>query len=157
MGDEQLIMGHSKGASYGNNLDNIIKEYADKTKQEVITGEESEIRQVKMIQVGRIDWIIWDPLALELLLKKEGMQKNYGVYEIHEKEDTFIYAHIAVPKNEWGKKMINRINLILKQSIPTDEFYNGLAEWVPDELKASFRKGYEELLIQPAMAYEPED
>ncbi len=74
--------------------------------------------------------------------------QSYEELTVEEAEDLKpdFWWNIVVPKNEWGQRMINRINLILKLAIPTDEFYEGLAKWIPDELKASFRKGYERRL-----------
>ncbi|MCP3873334.1 MAG: transporter substrate-binding domain-containing protein [Desulfobacteraceae bacterium] len=152
--DKNLVMGHSKGASYGNKLDGILKDNKKSLIQEILTGEEGELRQLKMIQDGRIDWMIWDPLALKTFLNNLDMHKDFKIYEIYEKEYAFIYAHIVVPKTSWGKQMIRKINTILKIVIPADEFYLGLSKCVPDELKPSFRKGYEEFIIQPAIEYE---
>jgi len=152
--DKNLVMGHTKGASYGNKLDGILKDNKKSLIQEIVTGEEGENRQLKMIRDDRIDWMIWDPLDLNKMLTNLAMHKDFGIYEIYEKEQAFIYAHIVVPKTSWGKQMIRKINTILKIVIPTDEFYLGLSKWMPDELKPSFRKGYEEFIIQPAIKYE---
>jgi len=155
--DKNLVMGHSKDASYGNKIDGILKDHKNTLKQEIITGEEGEIRQLKMLQGGRIDWMVWDPLVLKIYLKGLNMQKDFGIYEIYEKEQAFIYAHIVVPKNPWGKQMIRKIDKILKIVVTTDQFYLGLSKWVPNELKPSFRKGYEEFIIKPAIEYETTD
>lgn len=151
--DQKLVMGHSKDASYGNRIDSILKAHKSTLKQEIITGEEAETRQLKMILNGRIDWMIWDPLTLKILLGELNMHGDVQIYEIYEKEQTFIYAHIAVPKTPWGKQVISKINKILKTAVTTDEFYSGLSKWIPDELKPSFRKGYEEYIIKPAKEY----
>ncbi|MCP4673858.1 MAG: transporter substrate-binding domain-containing protein [Desulfobacula sp.] len=152
--DKNLVMGHSKGASYGIQLDGILKDYKKSLTQEIVTGEEGEIRQLKMIRDGRINWMIWDPLALNIFLINLDMHNDFGIYEIYEKEHALIYAHIAAPKTPWGRQVISEINNILKIVISTDEFYLGLSKWVPDELKPSFRKGYDEFIIKPAIEYE---
>ncbi|THB76249.1 MAG: hypothetical protein D3926_18175 [Desulfobacteraceae bacterium] len=155
LSDPQMIMGHSKDASYGQEIDGILKKYEGRFQQEVVTGEESEFRQIKMIQSGRIDWMIWDPLGVVPLLNKADPDHKLGIYEIAEKKNTLVFAHITAPKNEWGIQMIRRINRILKQVVGTDEFYRGLSRWVPDDLQAAYRQGYEELIIKPALAYQP--
>ena len=153
LADKNLVMGHTKEASYGNTIDSILKSHKNTFKQEIITGEESEIRQLKMLKVGRIDWMIWDPFALKIFFKDLEMQKHFEIYEIYEQKQIFVYAYIVAPKNPWGKQMIIKINNILKAVIPTDEFYSGLSKWVPNELEPSFRKGYEAFIVKPAIAY----
>lgn len=153
LADKNLIMGHTKEASYGNTIDGILKNHKNTFKQEIITGEESEIRQLKMLKVARIDWMIWDPLALKIFFKDLEMQKHFEIYEIYEQKHIFVYAYIVAPKNLWGKQVIIKINTILKAVIPTEEFYFGLSKWVPNELEPSFRKGYEEFIVKPAIEY----
>ncbi len=155
--NENLIMGYSKGASYGPEIDSILKEYNGRIKQFIITGEESEGRQLKMIEAGRMDWMIWEPFALEALAKNTGIKGELGIYEILEKKNAFITGYIVAPKNEWGKNKIDKINRILKKLIPTDAFYEGLSRWVPEALKTSYRQGYETHIIKPAMEYRAED
>jgi len=155
--NENLIMGLSKGASYGSEIDSILKEYNGRIRQFIITGEESEGRQLKMIEAGRMDWIIWEPFALEVLKKNTGIRDELRVYEVLEKKNAFITGYIVAPKNEWGKNKIDTINRILKKLIPADAFYEGLSQWVPEALKTSFRQGYETDIIKPAAEYRLEE
>ncbi len=148
--DKNLIMGHTKGASYGSEIDNILEEFGTHIKKEIITGSKSEMRQMKMIKAQRIDWMIWDPLTFIDFVEKGTLSNKFGIYEIAEKKETFIAANIVAPKNKWGRQMIDKINTILKKVIPTDGFYKNLSTWVPKELEPSFREGYKKYIMEPA-------
>jgi polar amino acid transport system substrate-binding protein len=149
LGDPSLVMGQSRGYSYGKEIDQILNTYGGRNKQEILAGVDAESRKLKMLQSDRIDWMLWDPLSIEILKKNAGISVKLTAYEISELSSSFTPAYLVAPRTEWGIQMIKRVNLALRKILPTDEFYNGLSRWVPEELKPSFRQAYKDLIITP--------
>jgi uncharacterized protein (TIGR02285 family) len=149
LSNRELVMGHVRGSSSGNDIDTIIEKYGDQTQKVVLSGTNALDRLMKMLVEKRIDWLIWDPLSIQYHRVKHQSKIEIAALAIQESSSTYVYGYIVCPKNKWGKTIITKIDTVLRKEVPTDSFYGFFTPWIPDSLQTTFRKLYQDYMIDP--------
>ena len=49
------------------------------------------------------------------------------------KEEKLMYAYVGVTKNEWGKKLISKVNIILEKERKKESYFNIFSEWLDED------------------------
>lgn len=143
----KIILGHLvKGRSYGKKLDTIIKQFSTNSK---IYWEKSEgnASVFKMLEYNRLDYTLEYPFIAQYQIKEEGVSVNLGSLQIKE-HSSYIYGRMGCPKNTWGKKMVKRVNKILKKKRKTAEYKNILTQWVDGSSATQMMRDYQLFLNQ---------
>jgi len=135
--------------SFGAGMDELLKEY-EKAGNVYVEYRTDEL----------------DRYALDLLLKKRihyflaltgtryiademGIADQIVYIPIKEKND-YNLGHIVAPKNEWGKQLIKKVNVVLRKQIPTENFFQFFTPLVSDNVVPELRRQFEELILEPS-------
>jgi len=142
--EKQLRPGLTQGRSYGNIIDMIIKSYVNNNDNILFrAGEDSLKGLLGMLYSGRIDFTIGSPWEIPYLAKQIDKEDAFRTIFIEEgKNQRWIKNYIGCPKNDWGKKLIHKINKILLQVRPSEEHMYHQLKWFPKEMEGDIRNAY---------------
>lgn len=149
LGDKKLTFLHLQSISFRKEIDAIIEEHKDgpNVLTEYDTGDMNR-KSLKLLLSHRIDYM----LSLDGTQKdaaEMGIADEISYLSISE-QDKYEIGYIVAPKNEWGKTMINRVNAILRKSIPTEAFFEYFTPLVNKTMVPTLRQKYNELILSPA-------
>lgn len=140
LGDARFRLGLTKGRSYGKIIDDIIKAKGDRDKILYRSGQDSLEGLLEMLAANRIDYTIGFPWEFPYVAKQMGRQDRFGAVYIQEgKETRWIKNYLGCPKNEWGEKLIQKINRILIKVRPTEAHMHYQLKWFPKDIEESIR------------------
>lgn len=108
-----------KNRSFTGTLDKILKKHESGSNLKRVA--ESAESLIKMVSTGRIDYTIEYPIVAAYYEQKHEIPGSIYSISITEMEP-FAYVHLACTKNEWGKKVIERWNVVLHRLKPTQEY-----------------------------------
>jgi uncharacterized protein (TIGR02285 family) len=136
-----LSFGHVKNRSYGNVIDNIFTKY-NQTKNVVPLQNIDLTRVFKMIEIGRVELTIAYPFEIQHYLnespKTAEQLQAYSITNIA----PYDIGSVACPNNEWGKKITEQVNKILKEIKPTVAYQEALTTWREGERDSKLFKNY---------------
>ncbi len=135
-----------KGRSYSREIDTLLEAYE---KESNITRDIiDEQTSLKMLAKSRMDYILEFPFVITNIIKTylPDLEGEFGAVPITG-ISPYEYIYVVCPKNEWGKELIKKINLSLKELHKTVPFRNTLeASYSGENLK--FILGlYDSLLV----------
>lgn len=112
--ESNMKMGISSGRRYTATVNKIIRNNPN-SKKIVRHYEKDNIqKQLVMMQSGNeIDYIIEFPDALSWISTHKNITDKMVYIPIKE-DKSYIISYVACTKNDWGKKIINSVNLYLK-------------------------------------------
>ncbi|MBU2510703.1 transporter substrate-binding domain-containing protein [bacterium] len=145
--NKNLVMGHINATSSDSFADGIIKKYGGSTRKETLSGSDSIQNLVQMLHSKRIDWFIWDPASILFYEKRLETSKELTALSVIEQNIPVALGYITCPKNDWGQIIIKRVNRVLIQEIPTEQYFNFFTPWVHDNQMESFRSIFKKYLI----------
>lgn len=111
--ESQMCMGISKGRVYSGIVDKIIKDNPKSDK--IVTYYKKDVFAglIKILQAEHsIDYVIGFPQEINWL-QLQGKVKDEFTFIMIKEMPRYIISHIGCSKNDWGKKVISRINRIL--------------------------------------------
>ena len=121
-----------KGRSYTETIDREIRLYLNKDK--IFPMSNLDLSPIfQMIELGRVDATI--AYQFELNHYAKDMKKPVEQFDVHHLVGLPKYSigHIACPKNEWGRNLISKIDVILDEIKPTEAYKYALTYWFPSE------------------------
>lgn len=121
--------------AYGMILDHIIFKYKNNKNIYVRTGINIFTRLFDMLENRRVDFIIALPYEVKYHMKMNRKNlEDIKTIEIEElKEEKLMYAYVGVTKNEWGKKLISKVNIILEKERKKESYFNIFSEWLDED------------------------
>ncbi len=144
--DASLTLGITAGRSYGNVIDAILAKY--KGQPNIHPRHGSLYADLfEMLLLGRIQYIIGYPTEYMFSAKTLGVEDKVMSLTIKENK-AYIFGVAGLPKNEWGKTMVNKINAILSEERRTPAYRRLMEFWQdiqPDN--TAYRKDYEQLFL----------
>lgn len=122
-----------------------INEIVDK---HVLSGHLTEKQKyknmVKMVLENRVDYIIEYPVIVDYMARTMGLPNTTRSYRISETESApFIFVVTGCTPNEWGRKMIERINTILKEEAKNPQFLSQRLHWFDKTDRTDLEEVYE--------------
>ncbi len=116
-------------------LDHIIFKYKNNKNIYVRTGINIFTRLFDMLENRRVDFIIALPYEVKYHMKMNRKNlEDIKTIEIEElKEEKLMYAYVGVTKNEWGKKLISKVNIILEKERKKESYFNIFSEWLDED------------------------
>jgi uncharacterized protein (TIGR02285 family) len=138
-----------KGRSFTPDIDGVLAQYLNKENRFIISNTDLS-PTFEMIELGRVDATIAYPFEFNYYTQHHQLSKQrLETYPILG-SPLFSIGYVACPKNEWGKKVITKINAALEELKPTkvfkDAFHSG---WQSDQDNPSFEAFYQnEFLIR---------
>ncbi|WP_413582298.1 hypothetical protein [Bdellovibrio sp. HCB288] len=116
------------GRLYGEGIDEVLikNNYKKNPKIKVV---DNSLLAHQMLHTGRIQYTLGYPFEAFYYNK---LLKSPGSVEYLPLKDNgdFVYVVVACPKNEWGKNVIESVNLVLNNSKVLDEIRRGVDRWL---------------------------
>lgn len=124
-----ILLGRSKGRSFGHELDSIIDTYGSEQTVFSYEGKDLNSNFIEMLIRGRIDAMISLPEEVMYHAEKLGLRDKIITLEIEEtvSDPNGMMCYVACSKSPWGREAIDNINDVLLEKRPTPE-YRGLYE-----------------------------
>jgi len=138
LGDKRLTAGVTYGR-YGPLLNPIVDRHKGESNIDYVTKYNNIIR---MLFENRFDYIIEYPPVInyyEKLENKEGVVIKVPIKEVVELKPYFT-AYVVCPKNEWGNRVIEKINKILLEERNTQRYREILLRWYNEEIRQQVGK-----------------
>ena len=130
--DEKLQMGYSNGRSYSKILDKIINKSISKKNSTLSTQSLILGGLLKMLHKQRIDYTLGYSHEMNYLSKSLNLGNNFMSLTIFEAND-YIPVYFGCPKNEFGRKIIDKLNSFILKYRATGTFYNAYLKWLDEE------------------------
>lgn len=135
-----LRLGISNGRKYSGGIDEIIEPFKGADNVSIRSGEDVFKGLLNMLLLKRIDYTIAYPIEASYFLKGKTDFDEIQIYFIAENKIDFTLGHVGCPKTEWGEKIINSVNHILKAHRQTPEYLGFYEYWLNDETIPIYRK-----------------
>jgi len=130
--------------SYGE-IDPLIKRYEDKRILHTLSPN-SDI--IQMLYTDRLDYVIEIVSFANYRARQAGKNDGLRSYAIKEYSQPVLVAHVFCTKNEWGKKMIERINQILIRERKTPEYLELMTHWYDERSRKVIRQYYDSQFLK---------
>lgn len=140
--------------SFGVTLDELINRYKNASHVHMdYRTDEVDAYLIDLLLKDRIDYSMTFN-GTPYIANKLGLADKVAFINLTEAPE-YKTGHITAPKNEWGVKVIKKINQLLKREVPTDQFYQFFKPYVGLNLEPEYRKQFKKLLVDPAQRYSP--
>ncbi len=123
-------------------IDKLLATYEKRVRIERVATRSHQLLQ--MLSRKRIDYFIDFPAVIGFSAKKYDINEEQFFISRIEGAPSYDFSYFACPKNEWGKKIINRLNQIIKQYAPTTIWLNIYKESLPRRYRPYIEKVYRE-------------
>lgn len=100
---------------------------------------------LKMLSKGHIDYIIEYPSQVIYISRELDLDNRFYTIGLEE-APSYTVSHVVCPKTEWGKQVIQKVNIILEQGRPTHQYRSFIERWVDEGRIKEFREAYKEFL-----------
>jgi len=130
---------------YTTAINNVVNKYKG---FEHITKRPQYNNLIQMMLRGRVDYVIEYPITVNYVAYKHGIKNNTISYEIEEAETAILPVVFACTDNEWGRKMIQRIDDILVAESQTDDYLDFRLYWYDEESKKILRDFYHKTYLK---------
>ncbi len=146
--NSELRCGAVKGRSYGTEIDRLLEQYQGKSHVFLRTSGAMYEGMFSMLLADRFDYLIGSPLEA-MYASKIVSEKGEEIVNLPLQESSSCQVgYVACTKNEWGKQMIEHVNLILRQERPTERYKTFFEKWLDERSIPQFRKDYEIICLQ---------
>ena len=147
--NDTLIAGFTNGRSYGKIIDTLIEKNKNTNKTMIFRSGQNSIQGLlEMLSNKRIDYTIGFPWEIPYVANQIGKTDEFGIMYIEEGKDSRgIKNYIGCPNNEWGKKLIQKVNKILIQVRPTRGHMEYQLKWFPKDIETDIRRAYQDQII----------
>ncbi len=147
--NENLVLGVQKDRSRGAILDGIIQQH--KRRQNVkVRGLFTLPVLLKMISRDRIDYTIDYAYWVQQAIAHNKLKGEYDFIQIEENEGTIMRGGVVCTKNDWGREIIRKIDNILVDIRPTQEYRNIFIQlgYFPKGFETQFWEIFEREVLQ---------
>lgn len=140
------ILGLAGGRNYIPSIRGVLDRYKQHEVIEVY-AQGNMNRLFDMLFAKRIDFVIEWPPEGRYLIEKSKEKADIKTIIIKESQE-MSYTYYACTKTEWGKKVIERINPILRKIRPTEVYRQSYEKYLEPDLIPMFRKYYDEVFLK---------
>ncbi len=147
--NKELKGGLIADRSYGKDNDKIIADNMNDANLYFQRVGNLGFSLFQMLLAKRVDYIVeysYVAIYFEEILNKKGETVSIRI----EDASPYQLAYVACPRNEWGRRMIDRINTIIKEARPTEEYRKIMEMWQSEDGKKTIRKAYDEIFMKTA-------
>ena len=140
--------------SYGAVIDALFKKYENAENLHVdYRSDKMASYPLNLLMKKRIDYY-WASKGTPHIAKKKGVADQIAFIPIVE-ENIYQVGYITAPKNEWGKRMLKKVNRILRQLIRTEAFFQLYEPLVSENMAPELRRQFEALILEPSKQQGP--
>ena len=148
----KTIMGSS--VSYGAVFDALFKKY-EKSKNLYVDYRTDELGaySLDLLLKKRIDYYISTKAVLHIS-KEKGIADQIAYIPVKE-QNVYQIGYITAPKNEWGKRMLKKVNRALRKLIPTEAYFKLFTPLVGENMVPELRRQFNALILEPSKRQNP--
>ncbi len=147
--NSKLKFGYPSFRSFGPTIDSIIKLHAKDAHLFPTYSSEIVKQQIILLKDKRIDYTIGGYFEINFAAN-QGTKIEIMPLKIEETQN-YLVLYIVCPKNEWGKRMIDKINEILRKEIPTQRYFDSFKPFYDEITQDEFKEQYQKLLLTPLL------
>lgn len=147
--DKELTFLYLQSVSFGKGIDELLKKYKGGANVSTEYDTTDMLRKsLKLLLTKRVDYMLsLDGTRYDA--KKLGIADKIVYLSITE-QSRFEIGYIVAPKNDWGNAMINRVDSILRKTIPTETFFQYFTPLVDEAMIPKLRQKYNEKILSPS-------
>lgn len=149
-----VIGGISKGRSYGESLDTVLKRFERTARLEIRSGDDIYHGLFRMLLYGRVDYVLGSPLESGFVQQSLASEKKVLNLRLEER-NTYDFGFVACSKTPWGKRMIQEINEVLIKIRPTQQYQSYFTKWLDELSRESFKQAYHQQFLVYGLNDEP--
>ena len=152
LGNKKLVFGTASDRLYGPELDAVLKKHEGAKNIYRRTSVDTLGGLLGMMLKGRVDYLVEYPVAVNYAAKKAGVWDQLAILAIEENSDAPpIRGAIRCTDTDWGRKVIEVVNAILRKIRPSEGYRKIVKEWVvPPGREKEYWKIYESQVLRPA-------
>lgn len=130
---------------YSPTLNKIVEKHANSPH---LTSSPRYQTLVKMLLMERLDYLIEYPPIVSFYAEQEGLVNKTNSFEIAESHQKYLKVVFACTKNEWGKKIIQKINKILIDESKEAQFMDFRTRWYDQDSQKVLRSLYQSVYLE---------
>ncbi|MFW5499205.1 MULTISPECIES: transporter substrate-binding domain-containing protein [unclassified Maridesulfovibrio] len=131
--------GYVKGIDYGD-LEPLVFDHIHSKGRAFSSNDFDKLAE--LLALERIDFFFAGPLIADFILRDSNLSEQIDIVPCLEIPVKPIYGYYAVPKTEWGRKVIAKIDSVLESVIRSGEHRKILQRWTPKQFNAFFDRDY---------------
>jgi len=150
LGNANLMIGLVKDRSYGITLDEVFKRHQGQANVVEFTGQELSLNLFKMLMLGRLDGLIALPEEALYQAEQMGIRDQLVTLSLSENQHNYDgwLSAVACSKTPWGKGVVDRVNQVLLQLRPTEEYRAAYERWLDANSIIHYRRAYGEVFLK---------
>ncbi len=117
------------GRSYSKELDTVLDTWVNKENSMVTTQNSIFIGLLKMLVRNRIDYTLGYSHEMTYVSKDLKLKEKFLSLPITD-ANSLIPVYVGCPKNEWGRKIIKKLNPYLKLNRENIAYYGVYLQWL---------------------------
>lgn len=133
------VIGICKDRPYSAAIDDILKTYASQKNTHERGGSDMVKGLVTMLLMERIDCAILFPWEAFYIAGQLGRDKDMMSIPIQEMAP-YVLIYAAFPRNEWGKRMVDQINPVIREFRNTQTFHKTKERWLDEASVIKYRQ-----------------
>jgi uncharacterized protein (TIGR02285 family) len=146
MQDARFDGSYIKGRSYGNSIDKIIQGLKGRANlHDIVTSNQSLF---EFLSLGRTDYILEFPAVRAYFEQDLGLQPDLVNIAIDEAA-AYNITYVTCVRNPWGKRVIERVDDVLKSYIPTPVHRAATLRWYQPADQRKLSGYFDTLLVDP--------
>jgi len=144
---EQLLANHAlrtgvvRGRAYSPTIDAMLQ------RNPPAEFNSDYIDGLKMLLSDRLDYVIELPIRANYTTRRLGSEGKLVALPFKEMSN-HITTHVMCPKNEWGAKVIDAINAVLRVERPSPRYRQIIELWSDEDSIRQIRKVYDSVLLK---------
>lgn len=150
LGDRNLMIGFAKDRSYGNTLDEVFNRHQGQANLVEFTGQELSLNLFKMLMLGRLDGLVGLPEEALYQAEQMGIRDQFITLTLSENLHNYDgwMSSVACSRTPWGKKVIDKVNRVLLEQRPTEQYRAAYERWLDPNSIAEYRRAYAEVFLK---------
>jgi uncharacterized protein (TIGR02285 family) len=141
-----------QGRSYGKVLDEIIARHAGQPHIGNMVADNKSL--FEFVALGRADYILEFPAVRSFFEQDLSLQPDLVNIAIEEGLP-FNITHVACVKNAFGKRIIDRVNILLRKQLAGNAHRDATLRWYTPEEQQELEQYYKRILSPPSSAQVP--
>ena len=137
--DPVYDFGYIRGIDYSD-LNSLVFEHLSNQTPAYSSNDFEKLMQLLVLK--RIDFFLAGPLIAYYISQDLNLEDQIAIVPCLGVPPQPVYGYYAVPKNEWGRTMIAKIDAIMEQMIKAGTHKEILERWVPAQFQDIFERDY---------------
>ncbi len=146
---KDLRLGISRGRSYGRQIDAVLAPRLEEGTVFVHSGKDVFESLLRMLLRDRLDCMLGLPEEVGYVAEKMGVKDEIVTIALAENEGTYDtwLGYVACSKTDWGRRIIERIDRVLRKQRPTERYRGAYERWLDPKSIENYRRLYDEVFL----------